>query len=57
MGAVQSEEQSRPLTDAQQPDDPRLDPRAQAGWEWVTDIHAGQAGSAAERSDCDKTSG
>ena len=45
------------LRDAQQPDDPRLGPRAQSGWEWVNDIHAGQVRSVAQRSDRDKTSG
>jgi len=31
------------------PDDPRIGPSAKPGWEWVSDIHAGQARSVAQR--------
>ncbi|WP_199545623.1 MBL fold metallo-hydrolase [Streptomyces sp. N35] len=31
------------LRDGRDPDDPRLGPSAKPGWEWVGDIHAGQA--------------
>ena len=31
------------LRDGRDPDDPRLGPSAEPGWEWVGDIHAGQA--------------
>ncbi|HET6652413.1 MAG TPA: MBL fold metallo-hydrolase [Nocardioides sp.] len=31
------------LRDARDPDDPRIGPSAKPGWEWVSDIHAGQA--------------
>ena len=37
------------LRDGQTPDDPRID-SPDPGWEWVSDIHAGQAQSVAERS-------
>ncbi len=37
------------LRDAQVPDDPRIGPSAKPGWEWVNDIHEGQAKSVAER--------
>jgi glyoxylase-like metal-dependent hydrolase (beta-lactamase superfamily II) len=30
------------LRDGRTPDDPRIGPSAQAGWEWVADVHAGQ---------------
>ena len=30
------------------PDDPRIGPSAKPGWEWVSDIHAGQAQGVAE---------
>lgn len=33
-----------------QPDDPRIGPSAKPGWEWVGDIHEGQAQSVAQRS-------
>jgi glyoxylase-like metal-dependent hydrolase (beta-lactamase superfamily II) len=35
------------------PDDPRIGPRARPGWEWVSDIHEGQAQRLAESSDRD----
>ncbi|GAB2622387.1 MBL fold metallo-hydrolase [Paractinoplanes abujensis] len=31
------------LRDARTPDDPRIGPAAAPGWEWVADVHAGQA--------------
>ena len=39
------------LRDARAPDDPRIGPPAKPGWEWVSDIHAGQAESLARRRD------
>ncbi|MFI6707723.1 MBL fold metallo-hydrolase [Nonomuraea sp. NPDC050478] len=45
------------LRDGRTPDDPRLGPSAQPGWEWVSDIHAGQAQSLARRSERDGTPG
>jgi glyoxylase-like metal-dependent hydrolase (beta-lactamase superfamily II) len=35
------------LRDGRAPDDPRIGPRAKPGWEWVADIHEGQAESLA----------
>ena len=35
------------LRDGLAPDDPRIGPSAKPGWEWVDDIHAGQAQSVA----------
>jgi glyoxylase-like metal-dependent hydrolase (beta-lactamase superfamily II) len=37
------------LRDATEPSDPRIGPSAKPGWEWVSDIHAGQARSLAQR--------
>ncbi|MCY1143553.1 MBL fold metallo-hydrolase [Actinoplanes sp. Pm04-4] len=37
------------LRDGQEPDDPRIGPSAPAGWEWVSDMHAGQAHRLAAR--------
>lgn len=31
------------LRDGDDPDDPRIGPAARPGWEWVADVHAGQA--------------
>ncbi|MGP4025769.1 MBL fold metallo-hydrolase [Actinomadura sp. 3N407] len=45
------------LRDGHAPDDPRLGPSAKPGWEWVSDIHAGQAQSLAQRSERDETPG
>ncbi|TXK40068.1 MBL fold metallo-hydrolase [Nonomuraea sp. C10] len=45
------------LRDGRTPDDPRLGPSAKPGWEWVSDIHAGQAQSLARRSERDGTPG
>ena len=39
------------------PDDPRIGPSAKPGWEWVSDIHAGQAQSVAERNERAATPG
>ena len=33
------------LRDGREPDDPRIGPSARPGWEWVSDIHAGQVRS------------
>lgn len=30
------------LRDGQEPSDPRVGPSAEPGWEWVSDVHAGQ---------------
>jgi len=45
------------LRDGHAPDDPRIGPSAKPGWEWVSDIHAGQAQSVAQRSERDTTPG
>jgi glyoxylase-like metal-dependent hydrolase (beta-lactamase superfamily II) len=45
------------LRDGRAPDDPRIGPSAKPGWEWVSDIHAGQADSVARRSERDGTPG
>ncbi len=37
------------LRDGRAPDDPRIGPSAKPGWEWVSDIHEGQAQSLAEQ--------
>ena len=37
------------LRDSRTPDDPRIGPSAKPGWEWVADIHDGQAESLAAR--------
>ena len=37
------------LRDGEAPDDPRIGSAAKPGWEWVSDIHAGQAQSLARR--------
>ncbi len=37
------------LRDGRAPDDPRIGPAARPGWEWVGDIHEGQARSLAAR--------
>ena len=37
------------LRDGEEPDDPRIGPEAEPGWEWVADLHAGQARGVAER--------
>ncbi|RZS34319.1 glyoxylase-like metal-dependent hydrolase (beta-lactamase superfamily II) [Herbihabitans rhizosphaerae] len=45
------------LRDGHAPDDPRIGPLAKPGWEWVSDIHEGQARSVAHREVRDGTSG
>jgi hypothetical protein len=39
------------LRDGRDPTDPRLGPSAKPGWEWVNDIHNGQAQRFAERNE------
>ncbi len=39
------------LRDGRVPDDPRIGPSAKPGWEWVTDVHDGQAQRLAERNE------
>jgi glyoxylase-like metal-dependent hydrolase (beta-lactamase superfamily II) len=43
------------LRDGDAPNDPRIGPSAKPGWEWVSDVHAGQLQSLAERSEHDRT--
>jgi glyoxylase-like metal-dependent hydrolase (beta-lactamase superfamily II) len=38
------------LHDGRTPDDPRIGPSAEPGWEWVADVHEGQVRSLAARS-------
>ena len=45
------------LRDAHAPDDPRIGPSAKPGWEWVSEIHEGQARSLAQRREQDGASG
>jgi len=45
------------LRDGVEPDDPRIGPSAKPGWEWVSDIHAGQAHSLAQRNERSATPG
>ncbi|PUB25483.1 glyoxylase-like metal-dependent hydrolase (beta-lactamase superfamily II) [Promicromonospora sp. AC04] len=45
------------LRDGRAPDDPRIGPSAKPGWEWVSDIHDGQAQSLARRRERDGTPG
>jgi hypothetical protein len=45
------------LRDARVPDDPRIGPSAKPGWEWVSDVHAGQLQRLARRSERDGTPG
>ncbi|MGH8965534.1 MAG: MBL fold metallo-hydrolase, partial [Actinomycetes bacterium] len=45
------------LRDGGGPDDPRIGPSAKPGWEWVGNIHAGQARSIARRIERDGTPG
>ncbi|GCB53455.1 MBL fold metallo-hydrolase [Streptomyces sp. NL15-2K] len=45
------------LRDGHAPDDPRLGPSAKPGWEWVGDIHTGQAQRLARGSERDGTPG
>ncbi|MFG1815814.1 MBL fold metallo-hydrolase [Kribbella sp. NPDC049174] len=45
------------LRDGRAPDDPRIGPSAKPGWEWVSDIHAGNVQQLANRSERDGTPG
>jgi glyoxylase-like metal-dependent hydrolase (beta-lactamase superfamily II) len=45
------------LRDAHVPSDPRIGPSAKPGWEWVSDVHDGQAQRLAQRSERDGTPG
>ncbi|XVQ10802.1 MBL fold metallo-hydrolase [Spirillospora sp. CA-255316] len=45
------------LREGQDPSDPRIGPSAKPGWEWVSDIHTGQAQRLAQRSERDETPG
>jgi glyoxylase-like metal-dependent hydrolase (beta-lactamase superfamily II) len=45
------------LRDGRDPDDPRIGPSAKPGWEWVTDVHNGQAHGLAARNEPDATPG
>ena len=45
------------LPDAHVPSDPRIGPSAKPGWEWVSDVHNGQAQRLARRSERDGTPG
>jgi glyoxylase-like metal-dependent hydrolase (beta-lactamase superfamily II) len=45
------------LRDGADPDDPRIGPSAKPGWEWVSDVHAGQVQRLAERIEHDTTPG
>jgi glyoxylase-like metal-dependent hydrolase (beta-lactamase superfamily II) len=45
------------LRDGGVPDDPRVGPSAKPGWEWVSDVHAGQLQSLARRRERDGTPG
>jgi glyoxylase-like metal-dependent hydrolase (beta-lactamase superfamily II) len=45
------------LRDGGVPDDPRIGPSAKPGWEWVSDVHAGQLQRLARRSERDGTPG
>jgi hypothetical protein len=43
------------LRDGKNPSDPRIGPSAKPGWEWVSDVDAGQRQSFAQRSEPDAT--
>ncbi|HET6712464.1 MAG TPA: MBL fold metallo-hydrolase [Actinomycetota bacterium] len=45
------------LRDGHGPDDPRIGPSVKPGWEWVGDLHDGQAQSLAEKNERDATPG
>jgi glyoxylase-like metal-dependent hydrolase (beta-lactamase superfamily II) len=45
------------LRDGHAPDDPRIGSSAKPGWEWVSDVHNGQAQRLARRSERDGTPG
>jgi len=45
------------LRDGHDPSDPRIGPSAKPGWEWISDVHNGQAQRLAQRSERDGTPG
>lgn len=45
------------LRDGGVPDDPRIGPSARKGWEWVSDVHAGQLQQLAQKREHDGTPG
>ena len=45
------------LRDGHDPSDPRIGPSAKPGWEWVSDVHNGQAQRLARRRERDGTPG
>jgi glyoxylase-like metal-dependent hydrolase (beta-lactamase superfamily II) len=45
------------LREGHVPSDPRVGPSAKPGWEWVSDVHNGQAQRLARRSERDRTPG
>ncbi|WP_440086590.1 MBL fold metallo-hydrolase [Streptosporangium sp. LJ11] len=45
------------LREGDVPDDPRVGPSAKPGWEWVSDVHDGQAQRLARRGERDRTPG
>jgi glyoxylase-like metal-dependent hydrolase (beta-lactamase superfamily II) len=45
------------MRDGTTPDDPRIGPSAKHGWEWVSDVHAGQLQRLAQRSEHNGTPG
>jgi glyoxylase-like metal-dependent hydrolase (beta-lactamase superfamily II) len=45
------------LRDGHDPSDPRIGPSAKPGWEWVSDVHNGQAQRLAQRGERDGTPG
>jgi glyoxylase-like metal-dependent hydrolase (beta-lactamase superfamily II) len=47
----------RALRDDQVVSDPRIGPLAKPGWEWVSDVHAGQLQRLSQRSERDGTPG
>ena len=47
----------RAVRDADALSDPRIGPSAKPGWEWVSDVHAGQLHGLAQRSERDGTPG
>jgi hypothetical protein len=45
------------LREGHVPSDPRVGPSAKPGWEWVSDVHNGQAQRLAERNEHGGTRG
>jgi hypothetical protein len=45
------------LREGRVPSDPRIGPSAKPGWEWVSDVHDGQAQRLAEKMERDATPG